>query len=124
MNQVCIVGRITKEPELRKTQGGTSVVTFTLAVNRTYKDENGETPSDFINCVAWRNQAEFIGQWIKKGFLLGLNGSLQTRTYQDNGKTIYVTEVIVDSIENFTPKEQEDNPRRKNEPPKSDGLPF
>ena len=107
MNRVILIGRITKDAELRQTQTGVNNVSFTLAVNRKYKDEQGNTPADFINCVAWRQQAEFLGNYVKKGYLLAVEGQLQVRSYQDQqGVTKYVTEVVCDSVENLTPKDQ------------------
>lgn len=108
MNRVCLIGRITKDPELKSTTSGISVTSFTLAVDRGIKDENGNSQTDFINCVAWRSQAEFIGNWIKKGYLLSIVGSLQTRSWKTtNGENRSVTEVIVDQVENLTPKEKQ-----------------
>lgn len=123
MNNVCLIGRITKEPELRYTQSGTAVVSFTLAVTRDFKNPNGEYESDFINCVAWRNQAEFIGNYIKKGYLIGVSGSIQTRSYDDKYGKKYVTEVIVDGVNNLTPKEKEES-YSYNDAMKEDEFPF
>lgn len=100
MNKAMLVGRITKDPELKNTESGTAVVSFTLAVDRAYKDANGEKQCDFINCVAWKNQAEFIAKYIKKGNALGIVGQIQTRKYND--KTF--TEILVENVENLTPK--------------------
>ena len=107
MNKVCLTGRITKDAELRYTPNNIANVSFTLAVDRGFKDANGNRQADFISCVAWRQQAEFLGKYVKKGYMLAVEGQLQTRSYQNQqGLTVYVTEVIIDKIENLTPKEQ------------------
>ena len=99
-NKVILCGRITADPELKKTQSGLSVLTFSLAVNRRFKrGENGqnEAPTDFITCVAWRATAEFISIYFNKGSSITITGSLQTRTWIDNtGNKRYFTEVLVD----------------------------
>lgn len=105
MNVVTLTGRIVKDPEIRMSQGGVANCAFTLAVNRPYKDANGERQADFVNCVAWRNTAEYLKNYVKKGNLLGVQGRLQTRSYQgQDNQTHYVTEVVCDSIENMTPR--------------------
>ena len=99
LNCVNLIGRLTKNPELKTTTSGLSVVSFTLAVDRSYAKQGGEKITDFINCVAWRKTAEFLSQYFKKGSLLALQGSIQTRTWNDNeGKRHYVTEVAADHI--------------------------
>ena len=99
MNKVILIGRITKDPELRNTPTGVPVVSFTIAVNRTYQDKNGERQADFINCIAWRNQAENLARYIRKGGLIAVDGSIQTRSYDDqNGVRRFVTEVMVNQI--------------------------
>lgn len=98
MNKVILIGRLTKDPELRKTPTDVSVVQFTIAVNRAYQ-QNGEKQADFINCVAWRNQAENLAKYIKKGGQIAVEGSIQTRSYDDpNGVRKFVTEVICNQI--------------------------
>lgn len=99
MNVVCLLGRLTADPELRQTPNGTSVCSFSVAVNRAYSSANGERQADFINCVAWRQTAEFISRYFRKGNMIGLNGSIQTRTYQDKdtGKNRTAFEVIVNN---------------------------
>ena len=98
INRVVLVGRITKDPELRKTQSGTSVVSFTIACNRRVPSQGQD--ADFINCVAWNKTADFMTQYVKKGALLGLEGRIQTRSYDDrDGKRVYVTEVVADSVQ-------------------------
>ncbi|MBQ3008646.1 MAG: single-stranded DNA-binding protein [Oscillospiraceae bacterium] len=99
MNVVCLLGRLTADPELRQTPNGTSVCSFSVAVNRAYSGANGERQADFINCVAWRQTAEFISRYFRKGNMIGLNGSIQTRTYQDKdtGKNRTAFEVIINN---------------------------
>lgn len=108
MNKAVLIGRLTKEPEIRYTQQGTAVVSFVLAVDRDYKDDSGNAPTDFISCVAWRTQAEFIANYIKKGYLIAVSGSIQVRSFQNQqGQDRIITEVIVDQVKNLTPKEKE-----------------
>lgn len=96
LNKVILMGRLTKDPELRVTQNETSVTSFTLAVERDYAGSNGERHADFINCVAFRNAAEFIKKYFVKGQLMCVYGMLQTRTWEaQDGKKNYATEVIV-----------------------------
>lgn len=98
MNRVILVGRITKDPEIRYTSSDIPVCQFTLAVNRRYQT-NGEKQADFINCVAWRSSAELLGKYVKKGAQIGIEGQIQVRSYEDNGGVKrYVTEVVCDSI--------------------------
>ena len=95
LNSVCLVGRTTKDPELRYTPSNVAVATFSLAVNRNFKDANGERETDFINCVIWRQQAENLANWAKKGALIGITGRIQTRSYENQqGQRVYVTEVV------------------------------
>ena len=98
MNIVAMSGRLTKDPELRSTGNGAKVVTFTVAVDRRFKSANGERQTDFIQCVAWRNTAEFISRYFKKGSRIEIQGSIQTRTWDDqDGKRHYTTEVLVEN---------------------------
>lgn len=96
INKTILVGRLTKEPELRTTASGVSVASFTVAVNRRFKNAEGNYDADFINCVAYRNTAEFVCGNFVKGQQIGLVGSIQTRNYDKDGKKVYVTEVAVD----------------------------
>ena len=99
LNKVILVGRITKDPELKSTAGGMSVLSFSLAVRRPYKNSDGERHSDFINCVAFGQRAEFIEQYFKKGEILSVCGEIQSRMYEDGKKVKhYVNEVIVNSV--------------------------
>ena len=96
LNKAILVGRLTKDPELRSTQSGVSVVTFSLAITRSYAKQGEERQTDFINCVAFRNTAEFISRYFSKGSMIGVDGSIQSRTWDDQeGKRHWVTEVMV-----------------------------
>ena len=100
INSICLVGRMTKDAELRYTPSNVAVATFTLAVNRNFKNENGEREADFINVVIWRQQAENLANWAKKGALIGITGRIQTRNYENQqGQRVYVTEVIAESFQ-------------------------
>ncbi|MFA7417732.1 MAG: single-stranded DNA-binding protein [Acholeplasma sp.] len=100
INRVVLVGRITKDVDHRVTQSGVSVVSFSLAVNRNFTAANGEREADFVNCVTWRASADFMRNYVKKGNLLGVDGRIQTRNYEDSeGRTVYVTEVVADSVQ-------------------------
>lgn len=128
MNSVNLVGRITREVEIRYAQNQTAVCGFNVAVNRTFKNAQGQYEADFIPCVAIGKSAEFMGKYVRKGDLLSVTGRIQTRTYQDqNGQNRAVTEVVVDNVSNLSPKpqdapvppKQEQNP---NPQPNSFGL--
>lgn len=100
MNKVCLTGRTTKDIELKYNQNNVAITSFNLAVTRKFKNQNGEYESDFINCIAYKSTAELLNKYVKKGDLLGIEGRIQTRNYEDkDGKRVYVTEVIVDSID-------------------------
>ncbi len=99
MNKVIIIGRLTKNPEMRTTTTGTATTSFTVAVSRTYTNQNGERETDFINCVAWRKQAENIAKYCSKGSQVAVEGRMQTRSYDaQDGTKKYVTEVIADNV--------------------------
>ncbi len=105
INRVVLVGRLTKEPEYRVTPSGVQVATFTLAINRTFTNQNGERQADFINCVVFRTPAENVNKYLNKGNLAGVEGRLQSRSYENNeGKRVYVTEVVCDSVQFLEPK--------------------
>ena len=100
INNVVLVGRMTRDAELRYTPSNVAVATFTLAVNRTFKSQNGEREADFINVVMWRQQAENLANWAKKGSLIGVTGRIQTRSYDNQqGQRVYVTEVVAESFQ-------------------------
>ena len=108
INNVVLVGRMTRDAELRCTPSNVAVATFTLAVNRTFKSQNGEREADFINCVMWRQQAENLANWAKKGSLIGVTGRIQTRNYENNdGQRVYVTEVVADSFQMLESRNQQ-----------------
>lgn len=106
INNVILVGRLTKDIELRYTQSGKSNASFNLAVNRRFKQE-GQPDADFINCVAWNSVADALAKYTSKGSLIGITGRIQTRNYESNGKKVYVTEVIVNEVTFLEPKKQE-----------------
>ena len=107
MNSICLVGRLTKDVELRYTPSNVAVATFTLAVNRIFKNENGDREADFINCVMWRQQAENLANWAKKGALIGITGRIQTRNYDNQqGQRVYVTEVVAEQFQLLESKGQ------------------
>ena len=90
MNKVVLIGRITRDPEIKYTPSGKACLGFTIAVNREFRDNNGEIQSDFISCMAWGSQAEYISKYVKKGYMLGVGGRIQTRQYQaPDGQTKY-----------------------------------
>nr|DAE96231.1 MAG TPA: Single strand binding protein [Caudoviricetes sp.] len=101
INSVVLVGRLTKDIELRKTQSGLSVVSFTVACDRRLSQEqrnNNEQSADFISCVAWRGSADFLGKYARKGDTVGVEGKIQTRNYDRDGQRVYVTEVLANSV--------------------------
>lgn len=97
INNVALVGRLTKDIDLRKTTSNVSTCTFALAVERKYKVEGGPT-ADFINCVAWRQSADFLSQYAQKGSIIGIEGSIQTRTYDGQNGKVFITEVLCDRV--------------------------
>lgn len=100
INNVVLVGRLTKDPDLKYTASGTAVSTFTLAVNRNFTNQSGNREADFINCVIWRKSAETLANYAKKGTLLGVTGRIQTRSYENQqGQRVYVTEVVVENFQ-------------------------
>ena len=105
INRVVLVGRLTKDPEYRTTPSGVSVATFTLAVNRTFTNAQGEREADFINVVVFRRQAENVNNYLFKGSLAGVDGRIQSRSYENQeGRRIFVTEVVADSVQFLEPK--------------------
>lgn len=111
MNKIVLTGRLTANPELRFTTNNTAVTSFTLAVDRNFKNESGNKEADFINIVAWNKKAELIHQYVQKGDLIGVIGRLQVRTYQnERGENRRVTEVILEEIEFLKSKPKEEKP--------------
>ena len=100
INNVVLIGRLTRDAELRYTPSNIAVATFNLAVNRNFKNDNGDIEADFINVVMWRQQAENFANWVKKGNLVGITGRIQTRSYDNQqGQRVYVTEVVAESFQ-------------------------
>ena len=107
INRVVLTGRLTRNPELKITQSGLSVASFTIAVNRQFTNSNGNREADFINCVIWKKSAENLCKYTHKGSLIGIDGRLQTRSYDNNnGQKVFVTEVVVDSFSLLEPKSE------------------
>lgn len=107
MNKVILVGNLARDPELRQTPAGVSVARFTIAVNRNYTAKDGQQQTDFISCVAWRQQAEFLCRYFQKGSSIQLCGSIQTRSWDgQDGKRQYATEVVADELHFNGPKRQ------------------
>lgn len=110
VNRAVIVGRLTRDAELRYTPNGVAVANFTVATNRPFKNQAGENEADFINCVIWRKAAENLANYTKKGSLIGVDGRLQTRRYDDkDGKTVFVTEVVAEQVQFLDTKDSKQN---------------
>lgn len=116
MNSVSIVGRLTREPELKYTNSDIAVISFTVAVNRPYKDkQTGEYEADFIRCQAWRKTAEIIAQYGEKGMRVGVEGRIQTRSYDgQDGKRVYITEVVTDQFHLLGSRNESSNNQQSN----------
>lgn len=115
INNVVLVGRLTRDAELRYTQSNIAVATFTLAVNRPFKNEAGEREADFINCVIWRQSAENLANWAKKGSLIGITGAIQTRSYDNQqGQRVYVTEVVASNFQMLESRNSQQNNQGNN----------
>ncbi|WKG35932.1 single-stranded DNA-binding protein [Lactococcus lactis] len=124
INNVVLVGRLTRDPELKYTPQNQAVGTFSLAVNRPFKNANGEREADFINCVIWRQQAENLSNFAKKGALIGITGRIQTRNYENQqGQKVYVTEVVADNFQmlesNKSQGQQDNKPQTQNKKPQN-----
>ena len=105
LNRAVLVGRLTKELELKYTQSGTAVASFNLAVNRQFTNQQGEREADFISCVIWRKGAENLANFTRKGSLIGIDGRIQTRNYENQqGQRVYITEVVVEDFALLEPK--------------------
>ena len=137
INNVTLVGRLTRDPELRYTPSNIAITTFNMAVNRNFKNQAGDREADFINCMIWRQQAENFANWCKKGNLVGITGRIQTRSYENQqGQRVYVTEVVAESFQTLEKKDNSANQSSmENQMPPSfgtsdpmdipdDGLPF
>lgn len=105
INRVVLVGRLTRDPELKYTTNGIANLRFSIAVNRTFTSQNGERQADFINCVAWRGQAENMAKFLRKGSLIGVEGRIETGSYQaQDGSMRYTTDVVCDSVQFLEPR--------------------
>lgn len=110
INNVVLIGRLTRDPELRYTPSNVAVATFSLAVNRNFKNQAGDYEADFISCIMWRQQAENFANWVKKGNLVGITGRIQTRSYDNQqGQRVYVTEVVAESFQILEKKDNSAN---------------
>ena len=134
LNRVVLVGRLTKDPDLRFTPNGVAVANFTIAVNRPFSNQQGNKEADFINCVIWRKQAENLANYMKKGSMIGVDGRIQTRSFDgQDGKKVFITEVVADNVQFLdskgqTPQNQEkahtgQNLENEGQPMEED-LPF
>lgn len=136
INNVVLIGRLTRDVELRYTPNNVAVGAFTLAVNRNFKNASGDREADFINCVIWNKQAENLANWTKKGHLIAITGRIQTRSYDNQqGQRVYVTEVVAESFQvlekrdntaNYSSIEEQMPPNFSGQPMDidDDGLPF
>ena len=125
MNKVTLVGRLTKDPEIKLTSNQTQYCTFTIAVDRRFKDSNGQRQADFINCVAWKQTAVFIQKYFKKGNRIGIAGSIQTRSYEkDDGQKTFITEVLAEEAE-FVESQQttQPEPQQQEQDPQPEQVP-
>lgn len=120
LNRVVVVGRLTRDPDLRYTPNGVAVANFTVAVDRPFTNQQGERETDFINCVTWRRQAENLANYMKKGSLVGVDGRVQTRNYEgQDGKRVYVTEILAESIQ-FLESRRSEQGSTQTSPPNND----
>mgnify|MGYP001013167708 CR=1 FL=1 len=128
INNVVLIGRLTRDVELRYTPSNIVVATFNLAVNRNFKNQDGEREADFINCMMWQKSAENLANWTRKGMLIGITGRIQTRSYENQqGQRVYVTEVVADSFQILEKRDNSANQSSMDSqmPPFSDDdLPF
>ena len=110
INNVTLVGRLTRDPELRYTPSNIAITTFNMAVNRNFKNQAGDREADFINCMIWRQQAENFANWCKKGNQVGITGRIQTRSYDNQqGQRVYVTEVVADTVQLLEKRDNSEN---------------
>ncbi len=116
INRVVLVGRLTKDIEVRKTNSGISTTTFTVACNRRGVSRDAAQTADFINCVAWRQQADFLGNYAKKGSIVGVEGHITTRNYEGQNGRVYVTEVTCDSVQLIGNSQRREEPQMASEP--------
>lgn len=127
INHVVVVGRLTKKPELKFTANGTKYTQFTVATQRNFKNKDGEYEADFINCRLWRTAAENFAKFADKGSLVGIEGRIQTSSYDKDGKTVYITEVLAESftlLETKATTEARNNQTQETIEFSEDDLPF
>ena len=126
MNKAILIGRLTRDPELIKTNTDLSVCKFTLAINRNFKDKDGNEQTDFIPIVVWRNQAENCAKYLKKGSQCAVTGTIQTRSYDKDGEKRYVTEIVADNVEFLSTPKQASETKLDDLTPTDDNteLPF
>ena len=125
MNKAVLSGRLTKDVEFRTTPDGTTISSFTVAVSRKYKDQNGNYPTDFINCKAFRNTAEFINKYFHKGDRINIEGEIRTGSYEDkDGNKKYTFDVIANEVEIVESKKQEETKQEDKETKVEDNDPF
>ena len=117
MNKVMLIGRVTRDPELRYTSSNIPSTRFTLAVNRNFQNQNGETEADFINVVVWRKQAENVKKYVSKGSLIAVEGRIQTGSYEKDGQRVYTTDVVADNVQFLESKAQSQNRSNDNVTP-------
>lgn len=117
LNRAVLTGRLTRDPELKYTQSGTAVCSFTLAVDRQFRNQNGDRDADFINCVIWRKSAENFASFTHKSSLVGAEGRVQTRNYENQqGERVYVTEIVIDNFVLLEPKSNQGTPQGQQVP--------
>lgn len=122
LNRAVLTGRLTKDVDLRYTQSGTAVGSFILAVDRTFKNQQGEREADFVNCVIWRKSAENFANFAHKGSLVGIDGRIQTRNYENQqGNRVYVTEIVVENFTLLQSRNDGQNGASQTPPPASRG---
>lgn len=136
MNKVILIGNLTKDPEYATTPNGTAVCKMSIAVNRNFTNANGERDTDFFNIVAWRRLADTCSRYLSKGKKIGVVGSIQNRSYEKDGQTKYVTEIMADEVEFLSPQSESAKPQANSsqkprqssfadlQPADDDGLPF
>ena len=125
MNKVVLIGRLTRDPELRYTGSNTAVATFSLAVNRNFTNQQGEREADFINIVVWRKQAENVKNYLSQGSQVAIEGRIQTRSYDDNnGQKRYITEVVADNVEFLSSKSSSSSSNGVNNNQTSEPTPY
>lgn len=118
INRVILVGRLTKDPEYRENRNGVGIATFTLAINRPFTNAQGEREADFINVVVFKRQAENVSQYLFKGNLAGVDGRIQSRSYENQeGRRVFVTEVIADNVHFLEPKKSNQPQQQRGQAP-------